>query len=190
MLNNNLILEEINSLRTNPNGYADKILKYKGYFDKEYLKIPDGKKFITQEGVSAYDEAEQFLRSSSPVCALTASKGLTKISEDLLGIVQNCNVESINSNVNMKSIIKKYGKFEGSFGRLMEFGAETAEQVVINLIVSDGDKSRSQRNQLFDNKFKFVGLAAGDHPDFIKCTMITLATKFKYNADINDVENY
>ena len=72
----------------------------------------------------------------------------------------------------------------------MEFGGEAPEHVVIDLIVSDGDKSRSQRNQLFDNKFKVVGLVAGDHHDFNKCTIIALATKFRYNADPNDVENY
>ena len=40
----------------------------------------------------------------------------------------------------------------------MEFGGETPEHVVISLIVSDGDPSHSQRDQLFDNNFRVVGL--------------------------------
>ena len=72
----------------------------------------------------------------------------------------------------------------------MEFGGEAAEHVVIDLVVSDGDRSRSQRDQLLDNNFKVIGLVAGDHPDFKKCTMMALATKFNYNADPDDTENY
>ena len=34
------ILEEINSVRTNPSGYVDKILKYKDYFKGKILYIP------------------------------------------------------------------------------------------------------------------------------------------------------
>ena len=108
----------------------------------------------------------------------------------MLKVAQSCDPGAIDSNVDIKKLVNKYGRFEGSFGRLMEFGGETPEQIVINLVVSDGDKSRSQRNQLFDKKFKVVGLDSGDHQDFLKCTMITLATSFKYNADPDDVENY
>ena len=190
MLISKLILDEINLARTNPAEYAKKILKYKGYFDKNFLRRPDGKKIETLEGPEAYEEAAKFLKSAKPACALTASKGLTKISEDILNVAQTCDAGAIDTRVDIQKLIKKYGSFEGGFGRLMEFGGEAPEHVVINLIVSDGDKSRSQRNQLFDNKFKVVGLVAGDHHDFKKCTIIALATKFRYNADPNDVENY
>ena len=190
MLVSKLILDEINSLRTNPSAYAEKILTYKGYFDKDLLKRPDGKKIRTQEGPAAYDEAAKFLKSAKPACALTASKGLTKIAEDLLHVAQTCDAGAIDSHVDIKKLIKKYGSFDGSFGRLMEFGGEAAEHVVIDLVVSDGDRSRSQRDQLLDNNFKVIGLVAGDHPDFKKCTMMALATKFNYNADPDDIENY
>ena len=158
--------------------------------EKNFLKRPDGKKIETLEGKAAYEEAENFLKNSKPACPLIASKGLTKICEDILAVAQKCDAGAIDSNIDLQKTIKKYGSFEGSFGRLMEFGGEAPEHVVIDLIVSDGDKSRSQRNQLFDNKFKVVGLVAGDHHDFKKCTIIALATKFRYNADPNDVENY
>ncbi len=190
MLVPKLILDEINEVRTNPAAYAEKILKYKDLFEKNTLKRPDGKKIKTQEGPAAYEEAANFLKSAKKASPLTASKGLTKISEDLYNAVQHCSPSLLDSRVNLSDLIQKYGSFEGNFGRLMEFGGESPEHIVIDLIVSDGDPSRSQRDQLMDNDFKFIGLVNGDHPDFTKATIITLTYKFNYNADPDDVENY
>ena len=191
MLISKLILEEINLARTKPAEYAEKILKYKELFDKNFLKRPpDGKRIQTVEGPAAYQEAADFLKKVKPCCALAASKGLTKICEDIYNVAQTCDAGAIDSHCNLQQIILRYGGFDGSFGRLMEFGGETPEHVVISLIVSDGDRSRSQRDQLFDNGFRVVGLVGGDHPDYKKCTIICLATKFRYKADPNDVENY
>ena len=53
---NRKLLEEINSLRTNPKGYASKILKMKSNFEGDILKTADGIKIKTQEGAAAYDE--------------------------------------------------------------------------------------------------------------------------------------
>ena len=190
MLIAKLLLEEINLARTKPAEYAEKILKYKKLFEGKKLKRPDGKKIDTLEGPAAYEEAAKFLKSVKPCSPFIASKGLTKICEDLHNVAQHCDPGSIDAKIDIQKLIQRYGGFEGSFGRLMEFGGETPEHVVINLIVSDGDRSRSQRDQLFDNNFKVLGLVAGDHPDFRKCTIITLAGKFNYNADPDDVENY
>ena len=190
MLISKLILEEINLARTKPAEYAEKILKYKKLFDGKKLKRPDGKKIDTLEGPAAYEEAAKYLQSVKPCCPLIASKGLTKVCEDLHNVAQHCDPSQIDAKIDLQKVIQRYGGFEGSFGRLMEFGGETPEHVVINLIVSDGDRSRSQRDQLFDNNFKVLGLVAGDHPDFRKCTIITLAGKFNFNADPDDVENY
>ena len=190
MLIPKLLLDEINSARTNPNGYAEKVTTYKGYFNKEYLKRPDGKKIKTQEGAEAYEEAIKYLKARKPVGPLRASKALTKICEDLMNAVQNCDPGALDSHIDMSQVIKKYGSFEGDFSRLMEFGGETPEQVVINLIVCDGDRSRTQRNQLLDKTYKVVGIVSADHEEFTKCTIITLTHKFDYEADPDDVENY
>jgi len=190
MLINKLILEEINSLRTDPAAYSEKVRKYKDLFEGKKLKRPDGIKVETLEGPDAYVEAANYLKEHKPVGPLTASKGLTKVAEDLLHLAQTCDAGAIDSNVNVKDLIDKYGNFEGGFGRLMEFGGTTPELAVINLVVSDGDSNRTQRSYLLDRTYKVIGIAAGDHPDFKKCTMITLAKGFKYKDHPDDVENY
>ena len=190
MLIPKLLLDEINSVRTDPNAYAKKVETYKGYLNGKKLKRPDGKTIETVEGVAAYDEALKYLYARKPVKPLTASKGLTKISEDLMAVLKTCDPGALDSHVSLIQVINRYGSFEGEFARLLEFGGETPEQVVLNLVVSDGDRTRSQRNQLLDKTFKVVGIVSDDHKDFTKCTVITLTNTFNNDADPDDVENY
>ena len=72
----------------------------------------------------------------------------------------------------------------------MEFGGSTPEQVVINLLVSDGDKSRSQRDALLNPILKRVGVAQGKHDIYRTVTIIVSCTVFQNNVDSDDTENY
>ena len=90
----------------------------------------------------------------------------------------------------MNSLIEKYGNFTGSFNRVMECGGSTPEQVVINLLVSDGDKSRSQRDTLLNKSLKRIGVASGKHDIYRTATIIILCTKFENTVDSDDTENY
>ena len=55
---NRKLLEEIKSLWTNPNEYANKILKMKNNVEGDILKLDDITKIKTQKGSTAYDEAD------------------------------------------------------------------------------------------------------------------------------------
>ena len=184
------LLNEINLLRSNPKEYAEKVLKYKSYFDGNILKIPGTKGRIqTEEGPAAYAEAANFLLSAEPVDEMTPSKGLTNIANDLLSSVQNCEPDELD-NIDMNQIIEKYGSFGGNFSRSMEFGGENAEQVIMNLIVNDGDKSRSQRDSLLDDDLKVVGIATGKHKYFGNCSIIVSSTTFDNILSKDDTQNY
>ena len=186
---NRKLLEEINSLRTNPSGYANKILKLKAHFEGDIYKLDDGTKIKTQEGAAAYDEAANFLKSAEAVGKLTSSKGLTRIAEELLEDIQRCDPENIDS-IDMNAIVSKFGDYSGSFGRIMEFGGSSPQQIVTNIVVCDGDKSRSQRENILNKDFKVAGLALGDHKLFRKCTCVIACTAFKNTRDHDDYENY
>ena len=188
MLNRQL-LEEINSLRTNPSGYANKILKMKNNFEGDILKTDDGTKYKTQEGAAAYEEAADFLKSAEPGGKLTPSKGLTRIAEELLENIQRTDPDELDS-IDIKNIVSKYGDYSGSFGRIMEFGGASPQQIVTNIVVCDGDKSRSQRDNILNKDFKVVGLAMGDHKDYKKCTTFVACSAFNNTRDRDDYENY
>jgi hypothetical protein len=184
------LVEEINLARTNPAAYASKVQEYIPHFQDKILKMPDQRVAIkTQEGAAAYEECVNFLRSAEPTEAHVPSRGLTRIANDFLSGVQSVDPSQIGT-IDMNAIIDKYGSFQGNFSRAMEFGGSTQEQVVINLLVSDGDKSRSQRDALLNPILKRVGVAQGKHDIYRTVTIIVSCTVFQNNVDSDDTENY
>ena len=184
------LVEEINLARTNPAAYASKVQEYIPHFQDKILKMLDQRVAIkTQEGAAAYEECVNFLRSAEPTEAHVPSRGLTRIANDFLSGVQSVDPSQIGT-IDMNAIIDKYGSFQGNFSRAMEFGGSTPEQVVINLLVSDGDKSRSQRDALLNPILKRVGVAQGKHDIYRTVTIIVSCTVFQNNVDSDDTENY
>ena len=183
------LVQEINKVRANPSSYANIIDSYKQHFQGKILRLPNSNVGIkTQEGADGYDECARFLRSAEPAEPQIPSKGLTRIANELLVVVQR-DPSEINT-VDMNSIIDKYGSFVGSFNRVMECGGATPEQVVINLLVSDGDRSRSQRDALLNKSLKRVGVASGKHDIYRVATVIIFCTKFQNSVDSDDSEYY
>ena len=68
----------------------------------------------------------------------------------------------------------------------MDFGGETPEQALVNLIVSDGDTSRGQRESLLSTEIKRIGVANGDHETYRHCTAIVTCTEFENEVDDDD----
>ena len=177
-INADEVIDEINALRTNPSGYARKIRKYAGYFEGKILKVPGATAGIkTNEGKEAYEEAADYLSGATPVEAFEQCDGLNRIAQDFLGQVVRTD-PSRAGEIDMESIINRHGEFSGNFSRAMEFGAATSEQVVINLVVSDGDKTRGQRDSLLNGNLKRVGVATGSHNTYRTTTVIVSCTKF------------
>ena len=180
------LVNEINEFRTNPKQYAKKINKYVAYFKGKVLRIPGSNAGIrTEEGAAAYTEAVDFLSKQEGVEPLEPSKGLGRIASDFLHEVQKVDPSQL-GDIDIDEIIERYGSFSGNLSRAMDFGGETPELVLINLVVSDGDPSRGQRESLLSTDLKKVGVATGKHDSYRYCTVIVSCTKFKNNVDSND----
>jgi len=186
---NNLV-KEVNDLRRNPYAYADKLVKYKKCFENgtNIWKQPKSKfRIETEEGPAAYDEAIDFLKNKSKSRnELAPSKGLTKVAEEFLSEYQKDPM----ANIDLEGTVKKYGNFTGFFRRLVQFGAETPEFVVISLVVGDGDKSRAYRDALLSENLNKIGVAQGDHKDFKICSVITVCNDFTNADGSNDDINF
>lgn len=183
------LVREINRARANPSAYADKIEDMKKNFQGNILRLPDSNIGIkTKEGPAAYDECVRFLRSAESAQETTPSKGLTKIANELLTVVQKDPAQL--SGVDMSAIIDKYGSFTGAFNRVMECGGSTPEQIVMNLLVSDGETTRSQRNALLNKSLKRVGVASGKHDVYRNATIMCFCTNFTNSKDADDNETY
>ena len=183
--NEDLIME-INLLRTNPKKYAKTISKYMNYFKGNLLCLPDTNAGIqTEEGVEAFKEAVDFLNKQEKLEPLKPSKGLCRIAEEFIAIYQKPDTGEL-ANKDMEDIINKYGSFSGSFSRAMDFGGETAEMAIINLVVSDGDQTRGQRESLLSTEIKKVGVANGEHEVYRHCSAIITSTEFDNTFDKDD----
>ena len=184
------LIKEINSVRTNPVAYADKLLEYKKYFKGLVLKLPGAKAGIkTEEGFPPYEEAAKFLKSMKPVEEMSPSKGLGRIANDYLEKIKDLDPEQIGE-IDIDLIIKKYGSFSGSFSNISDFGNNTPEFCLIGLLVSDGDESRSNRDFILDKNLKKVGIAREKHAVYEYLTIIISCTEFKNTFDKDDNEDY
>lgn len=184
------LVDEITQARTDPKSYADKVEAYIPHFKDKILRLPNTNIGIrTQEGADAYKECVDYLKNKANPCeGQIPSKGLTKIADELLVVVQKDPAE-LNS-VDMNALIDKYGSFTGAFNRVMECGGATPEQIVINILVSDGDKNRGQRDALLNKSLKRIGVASGDHDVYKHATIIIFSTQFTNNFDPDDNESY
>ena len=80
--------------------------------------------------------------------------------------------------INREEIVEQYGKYEEAFAMSTDFGSVTPEFVTMNLIVDDGNKSRSNRQMMFDGKYYKIGFGTSKHSTFRQCTVILYATNF------------
>lgn len=182
---NKELLDEINFLRTNPRRYSKKLAKYIDYFKDKVLYIPGTNAGVpTEEGAEAYKKAIDSLLKERRREPLIPSKGLCKISEMLVSEAQK-DADNV-GNIDIEKYIKKMGTYKGCLSRIFEFGGETPEQVVINIVVSDGDPSRGQRQSLLNAEVKKIGIANGKHEDYGHITTLITITEFKNNEEPKD----
>lgn len=184
------LVDEINEARTDPSVYAVKVIKYTAYFDENILKNPDTKCEIeTIEGAAAYEECADYLgKLELALDAVEPSKGLTKVANDFLNEALKLDPSEFRT-IDTQKILLKYGNFLGKFVKLIELGGTTPEEVVVNLLVGDGEKSRYQREALLNPKLIKIGIASGEH-EYGNLTIIILSTDFKNYVDADDTEDY
>lgn len=184
------VLDEINFVRKNPSAFADKLLSFKNYFKGTIVKFP-GQKIgnQTNEGFPAFEEAAKYLKTLKPTEEMIASKGLCKIAQDFLDANSDKSIEAIDES-GLEAFIQKYGEYEGTLNNAFDFGSELPELVAVNLIVSDGDPSRGNRELLLDPELKKIGIATKKHDEFGKLTYILSCTDFNNKVDKTDAEDF
>ena len=172
------VAEEINKIRADPEAYSQKINDYIKYFDGKILRLPHESGIETQEGSEAYKEAAEFLSKAPKLPPLTVDPKLTEVANEMVKEMSKFNeIEEMDA-VDRKSIIKKYGHYDGSLGESTDFGSVTPVLACVNLIVDDGNESRSNRQLLFKDNFKVIGVACVPHDELGSITLIMYATDF------------
>lgn len=185
-----LVIDEINSVRTNPAKYATKIRGYMKHFKGKVLRLPGHTEgLMTKEGEAAFKDAAEFLEEAPKVKQLQYNAGLSHIAHDILKEQQKLEEVGEGNDIDIPAIIEKYGSYNGMFGQSIDYGSKTPEMVLMNILVDDGNPSREQRGQIFDTKLNEIGVATGSHGTYKQMTVLCFCTKFKTNSGVGDVED-
>ncbi|PKL08267.1 MAG: CAP domain-containing protein [Spirochaetae bacterium HGW-Spirochaetae-7] len=159
---------ELNMARTQPGTYAGLLREYRKSIRGMYFERPGEVTVVLNEGAKAVDEAIAFLERQKPVSALSLSRGLSLAAmdhaKDRGRTGQTGHGGSDRSTMDTR--IKRYGTWKKTAGENIAYGAVTARDIVIQLIVDDGVPSRGHRNNIFNPEFLVVGIAFGSHPGY------------------------
>ena len=172
------IVLEHNLVRQNPSQYAAYLDDLRPYFDGLLLKLPGEIALRTQEGVRAVDEAIAFLRSADAVGPLAASRGMSRGARDHVrdsgprGRTDHTGTDGSSP----WDRVNRYGTWQVTIGENISYGSyepNDAREVVMQLLIDDGVRSRGHRDNIFNADFRVIGASCGEHATFgMMCVMV------------------
>jgi uncharacterized protein YkwD len=161
------ILDEMNLARVEPQKYAAFVEEFKAYYNGQRLMLPGKQKaLVTAEGITAVDEAINFLRTAQPLPPLVVYRGMYLAAKDhandlaLKGVTGHRGSDGSSPNARLE----RYGSWEGVVGENIVYEVNTARQIVIGLIIDDGTSNRGHRRNIFDPNHRVAGVSITDSP--------------------------
>ncbi|MGB7209072.1 MAG: CAP domain-containing protein [Pyrinomonadaceae bacterium] len=174
------VIEEINLVRSNPAAYAENLEAVKKNYKVSVYVSPTEERIATFEGVTAVDEAIQALQATSPLPALRFSEGMSKAATDHVadqggkGLMDHKGTDGSLAAVRLS----RYGIWQNNIGENINFGRHTPRDIVIGLLIDDGEKSRGHRKNILQQKFAFIGTTTGTHARHDVMTVIVFADDY------------
>ena len=175
------IVLELNKVRVNPSAYARVYLvnRRQNYNDRLFHR-PGQPDLRTKEGISALEECIRTLRNAAALDHLRPSRGLSSAAQDHVrdtgpkGKIGHMGQDK--STIDTR--ISRYGRWSGTIGENISYGPETAREIVIQLLIDDGVKSRGHRRNILESQYVYVGVAVGPHKTFTTMCVMDFATAY------------
>lgn len=181
------MLDRINRVRTDPQGYAAYMENFRACYSAEgSFRAPGGEILHTHEGIYALNQAIQTLQHAPAQTPFTASDLLAGAGRELINAEQQSG--RIGHGGAPFERMQHYGAWQNMAGENVAYGALTAEQVVYNLIVDDGVRSRGHLKNILQPGFRVAGVSQGSHPIYRTICVIDFASDFTSKGGSADVE--
>ena len=84
--------------------------------------------------------------------------------------------------------MRKYGEPILSFGENLSFNCNCAKEVMLYLLIDDGSKSRSHRNNIMNKDFNYMGCFTGEHSKYTQMTCINYAGGYQAKGEPDPLE--
>lgn len=174
------VLNEMNLARTSPKEYAAYLEAWRGYYKDKTLRIAGRPGVDTVEGVSALEEAINFMRASSPLPSLQLSTGMCMGAKDQsFDQAKTGDVGHAGSDNSFSwERVARYGEWQKPVSENIAYDDGTAREIVINLIIDDGVPTRGHRRNIFNSLYIVTGVSCGKHPLFGGMCVCTFAGGF------------
>jgi uncharacterized protein YkwD len=180
----NEIVREINQLRKDPKEYIVYLEELKKYYSGKDLKRPGKVIITTKEGVSALEQAIDYLKKVKPVQALKLSEGMSLAAQDhIMNIINTGITGHKGADGSMPGDrLNRRGKWENAVGENICYGFDTAREIVLWLLIDDGVDDRGHRLNFFRPEYNFIGVHACSHPVYFTICVITFAGQYSEQA--------
>ena len=174
------IVKQINLARMDPYVFIKDLERMRSYYKGNILELPGEFSVETKEGVAALDDALKYLKKSRRTFVMTVSKGLTKSAKDHVKDQINNPEMSFDGTdgITPHERMSRYGKPSAYHGENIGYGALTARGIVALFILADGQPDRGLRNNLFNPKYKKMGIACGEHKHYKYYCVVDFAASY------------
>ena len=182
-----------NELRTNHQNFIPKLRNLLPYFKDKIFALPGEEPIQTFEGISAVEEAIDFLKSQNPISELSLNDDIKKACKDHIEDIgpKGMTTHEGSDGSNIGDRIEKYCEWDGAVAENMDFGFKKAENILLNMLIDDGVKERFQRNNLFNPMFQKIGISVGEHKLYGICTVVGYCKDVRpLGTEPNDVADF
>jgi uncharacterized protein YkwD len=178
----------LNRIRADPTFFVPVLQSHLKTFKGKQYKLPGTNiNVVTEEGPVAVEEAIAQLESAKPAPPLTLSSGLMRAATDHavdLGETGRASHEGSNGS-RMSERLDRFGQWDIAIAENIVFDDQKAEDIVVGMLVDDGNRTRGHRRNILNPQFKWVGVATGPHSKFKFVTVVTFAVEYVEAGNIS-----
>ena len=164
---------EQNKIRKDPKSFIPKLKQWITKFRKNILFLLNENPLDTFEGVQGIEEAIKFLSAKKPVPELIYSEELSKAAKDHAKDIGENNLSGHDGSDGsmLSDRIERYIEWDDACAENIDLGFKYADNILLKILINDGDESRNQRNNLFSTAYKYIGIGCANHKSYNHCSV-------------------